>query len=155
QHSLARDLRRRYPERLIIFSALSSSAQQQTLEQMGCLTLADPGRAIRVLAALGYLARQAEQASEVSIPADASNTIVLQSGACNEADALDLLREHGVPAVDVRRARTRDDAIGAASELGFPVVMKVLSPQITHKSDVGGVVLNVPNAEAAGAAFEN
>src|SRR5690606_11346203 len=39
--------------------------------------------------------------------------------------------------------------------LGFPVVMKVLSPQITHKSDVGGVVLNVRDAQAAGVAFES
>lgn len=155
QRSLARDLRQAFPDRLVIFSALSDPHQQRALEQLGCLTFSDPGRAVRVLAALSFLATQAQEAaSSQETGADAPDQIVLLPGPCNEADALDLLRAHGIPVVDARRACTRDDAIQAATELGFPVVMKVLSSHITHKSDVGGVVLDIGDAHQAGAAYD-
>ncbi|WP_372661774.1 acetate--CoA ligase family protein, partial [Hydrogenophaga sp.] len=155
QKSLARDLREAFPQCLVIFSALSTPAQQRALEQLGCLTFADPGRAIRVLAALGFLANQSEESCSQPAPAHAPTKVVLRPGAYNEADALALLREHGIATPEVRRARTRDDAIREASALGFPVVMKVLSSQITHKSDMGGVVLNIQDAHQASRAYES
>ncbi len=51
-------------------------------------------------------------------------------------------------------ATTSEAAVAAATEMGFPVAMKILSGDIQHKSDIGGVVLNVSDAEAAAAAFE-
>src|SRR5690606_26879904 len=80
--------------------------------------------------------------------------LALRRGAYNEADALELLREHGIPAVRVLRATSRDSAIRHACALGFPVAMKVLSADIVHKSESGGVVLDIRSAEQAGAAYE-
>ena len=51
-------------------------------------------------------------------------------------------------------ATSVEGAAEAAREIGYPVVMKVVSPQITHKSDVGGVVVDIENDDAAQAAFE-
>jgi acetate---CoA ligase (ADP-forming) len=63
-------------------------------------------------------------------------------------DALALFRAYGIPVLGSRIARTADEAVAAAEEVGLPVVLKVESPDIVHKTDVGGVILNVETAEA-------
>jgi acyl-CoA synthetase (NDP forming) len=63
------------------------------------------------------------------------------------------LRENGIPVPDLRVAANRAEAIRGCREIGYPVVMKVVSPDILHKSDCGGVVLDVRDDEAALAAF--
>jgi len=156
QQQLARELRRDFPGRLIMFSTLSDAAHQRALEEQGCLCFTDPARAIRVLAAMQFFHAQFRRAAApVPAAADpAGRAVALRRGAYNEADALDALRRAGMPVVPVRRAVSREEAAARARELGFPVAMKVLSPDITHKSDVGGVVLGIRDAGAAGAAYE-
>lgn len=61
----------------------------------------------------------------------------------DEAQAKAVLAAYGIPIVPTRRVRDADEAARAATELGFPVALKIISPQIVHKSDVGGVVLNL------------
>lgn len=68
---------------------------------------------------------------------------------------MDLLADFGFSTVPLRQARSRDDATVCARHLGFPVVMKVLSSDIIHKSDAGGVVLNIRDENEAGAAYDN
>ncbi|MES1239519.1 MAG: acetate--CoA ligase family protein, partial [Chloroflexota bacterium] len=58
------------------------------------------------------------------------------------------------PITDPELAQSPDEAVAAADEIGYPVVAKLLSRTITHKTDVGGVVLNLQNAEAVRGAFE-
>ena len=58
-----------------------------------------------------------------------------------------MLGAAGVPFAPERTARTREEAVAAAKEIGFPVVLKVLSHDIAHKSEAGGVVLGLGNAE--------
>ena len=65
----------------------------------------------------------------------------------NEHEAKALLAAFGLPVPASVLARTREEAIEAARTIGFPVVVKILSPDITHKSDVGGVRLSLQNAE--------
>jgi len=68
--------------------------------------------------------------------------------ALQEEEALGLLVAYGIPVVPGRAAASPDDAAIAAGMLGFPVVLKILSPDVTHKSEVGGVVLGLGNAVA-------
>jgi len=60
-----------------------------------------------------------------------------------EAEAKDLLQAYGVPIAKTRVAATPREAGDAADALGYPIAVKILSPDITHKSDVGGVALNL------------
>ena len=60
-----------------------------------------------------------------------------------ETEAKTCLSAYGIPVVETRIARTAQDAADTAAQLGFPVAIKILSPDITHKSDVGGVVLDL------------
>jgi acetyltransferase len=67
----------------------------------------------------------------------------------SEADSKTVLRTYGIPVVETRSAGARaDDAARCADSLGYPVALKILSPQITHKSDVGGVALDLENTGA-------
>ena len=71
----------------------------------------------------------------------------------NERETLAFLASHGVPVIPTRVARSAAEAGRAAADAGGPVAMKVLSADIQHKSDVGGVVLNIEGGLAAEAAY--
>ncbi len=71
-----------------------------------------------------------------------------------EAEAKELLAAYGLPVTPAVACRTADEAAAAARDVGFPVVLKLLSTRITHKSDVGGVRLNLADERAVRDAFE-
>jgi acetyltransferase len=75
-----------------------------------------------------------------------------QRAMLSEPEAKALLAAYGIPVVPTRRVDSVGDAVKAALELGFPVALKILSPDITHKSDVGGVALGLSSAAAVEAA---
>ncbi|MDI6769062.1 MAG: acetate--CoA ligase family protein [Anaerolineales bacterium] len=64
-----------------------------------------------------------------------------------------LLAAYGIPTAPVKLARSEAEAAESVAQLGFPVALKVASPDIPHKSDLGGVLLNVQTAEEAAAGF--
>src|SRR3990167_7775856 len=65
----------------------------------------------------------------------------------DEEQAKSLLQAYGIPVVDTRRVRDAEEAVFAATQIGFPVALKILSPQIVHKSDVGGVALSLASVD--------
>ncbi len=71
-----------------------------------------------------------------------------------EPEAKQVLAAYGIPVVETRVAATPAKAAATAGEIGFPVALKILSPDITHKSDVGGVVLGLATADEVEAAAE-
>ncbi len=71
----------------------------------------------------------------------------------NELESKQLLSLYGIPTVETRAASTEDEAAAIARELGFPIVLKVFSETITHKTDVGGVKLNLRDEAAVRAAY--
>ena len=71
-----------------------------------------------------------------------------------DADSQALLAAYGLPVVDTRKTADADAAVAAAEAMGFPVALKIISPQILHKSDVGGVALHLKSpAELRNAAY--
>lgn len=72
-----------------------------------------------------------------------------------EIEAKNLLREAGVDSTESRLAKSKDEAISVSREIGFPVVLKVVSPQIIHKSDVLGVKLGLKSEEDVGIAYDD
>ncbi|MDT8782688.1 MAG: GNAT family N-acetyltransferase [Candidatus Bathyarchaeota archaeon] len=71
-----------------------------------------------------------------------------------EDEAKKILKYYNFPVVRTAVANTVDEAVAFATEMGFPVVLKILSPQIVHKSDAGGVILNVNSPREVRDAFE-
>ena len=70
-----------------------------------------------------------------------------------EYESKKVLAAYGIPITDTEAATTEDEAVAAAEAIGYPVVVKLLSRTITHKTDVGGVVLNLRSADAVREAF--
>lgn len=85
---------------------------------------------------------------------DFFNRIKSGGNILSEEDSKQLLRAYGIPVSMPFTAKNKEEAIKVADEIGYPVVLKILSQQITHKSDVGGVMLNISNAEMVAASYE-
>ena len=76
-----------------------------------------------------------------------------QAETLDEAEGLALLKDYGIPVPDVRVVEDEASALKAAKAVGFPVALKTAMPGIAHKSDVGGVKLNLADAKAVKAAY--
>ncbi len=70
-----------------------------------------------------------------------------------EIEAKEFLKEAGIPVVESKLARTKKEAISLSRGIGFPVVLKIVSPDIIHKSDSGGVKLGLNNVSQVGNAY--
>ena len=80
---------------------------------------------------------------------------VLKSGrtVLTEVESKQLVAEAGISVVETKLAQTKAEAISMSKKMGFPVVLKIMSPDIIHKSDIGGVKLNLANAAQVGKAY--
>lgn len=70
-----------------------------------------------------------------------------------EWESKKLLEKYNIPTIKTEIAVTEEDAVNAANSMGYPVVLKIHSETITHKTDVGGVILNLKDAEAVSKAY--
>ncbi len=64
-----------------------------------------------------------------------------------EPEAKTVCKDYEIPITDFRVAKNRAEGVEFAEKIGYPVVLKIVSPNIIHKSDVGGVIINVKNAK--------
>jgi acyl-CoA synthetase (NDP forming) len=72
----------------------------------------------------------------------------------SEIEAKELLKKAGINVVDTHLAKTKEDALALAKALGYPVVMKIASADVVHKTDAGGVKLGLKTATQVGKAFD-
>jgi acetyltransferase len=77
------------------------------------------------------------------------------NGLLTEAESKELLKAYGIPVNPTEVALTAEDAVAAAGRVGFPVAVKLLSQDITHKSDAGGVRLDLQNPSEVRKAFQD
>ncbi|MCE0506662.1 acetate--CoA ligase family protein [Roseivivax sp. GX 12232] len=143
-------LREAYPDRIIAFCALGDPEVLRRYDEAGILVFEDPCRAARALDMACRLgAARAEPRRALPEPAK----VTLPARTPNEAEAQRLLGEAGLPAAPQEAVSDPEAAVAAAEAMGYPVVMKVLSPDILHKSDIGAVKLNLSDAGAVRAAY--
>lgn len=114
------------------------------------IIMRSPERAIRALAQaarFGRIQRDAthsEAAAAKDLPAD----IALPSGVVAEWESKAVFKRLGVTVPPGGLARTPEEALAVADAIGYPVVLKVQSPRLPHKSDIGGVLLRIGDADA-------
>jgi len=141
--------------------AAAVAAARHEFEAAGISCHDTPEQAVRAFGMLAqYRRNQAllleapEHAETMEPRVDEARAIVAAALAegrslLDEADSKRLLAAYGIPVVETRRtALTAEAAVAAAREIGFPVALKILSPDIAHKSDVGGVALDLADEAA-------
>jgi acetyltransferase len=144
------------------------AAGDQILNQAGIPTFHFPDSAVR---AFNYMWRYAynlkglyetpalPQHADAAVQRGKAENIIQearQSGRIilTEHESKQLLKAYDIPTVDTRVAATEQEALQAAEEIGYPIVLKLYSLTITHKTDVGGVQLNLRDAAAVKAAYQ-
>lgn len=141
-----------YPGRVLAVVSVFRDEVRRILEEAGLLAFEDPNRAVRALAALAHLAERRQAPAVTEQPA--MKPVAVEPRAYSEFESLALLRQAGVPTPRCRLATTAAEAVAATAEIGGPVVLKIASPDILHKSDIGGVRLNLSGEEQVAAAFD-
>ncbi len=96
----------------------------------------------------------APRVSDAAAAGPVAKTLAAASGAITEKDGKAILARYGVPVIEERSAASADDAAAAASGLGFPIVMKIDSADLPHKTEVGGIALGLESPEAVRKEFD-
>ncbi len=123
-----------------------------------------PESAARALAAMCRYREWRERPLPVAeeLPADRAGAaaILLKARSegrprLDEIESLQLLQAYGIPTASASLATSAESAVTAAEQMGFPVVMKIVAPAIIHKTDVGGVQVDLGNADEVRTAYED
>ncbi|MGI6856755.1 acetate--CoA ligase family protein [Mesorhizobium sp. 1B3] len=139
--------RRRFPETLIVLVAVLSREQARRYEEIGVAVFEDADRAVAAVAAMGRLGASFAERRDSSGTAPARQA-ALPSATPSEAEAKELLAGHGIAFAEEQSCASAKEAVAAAERIGYPVVLKILSPDIHHKTEIGGVLLGVSDAAA-------
>ena len=123
------------------------------LHQRRVPNFAFPERAASTLAAMLARRRWLETPAELPVELTGVDQVAARA-ALDQGDFAGLVAAYGIELPPTQMAVDANEAVRLAEEIGYQVALKLVSSDITHKSDVGGVVLNLADAEAARAAFE-
>jgi len=141
-------LRGRHPDRLIVLSLLADPALRKAYEAEGFPVFEDPGRAVAAVAALVTCGQLVPMPPAVKLP-----PIDLPDGPLNEHQSKAILAAAGVPVIAEVLVRNPEEAASAFEDIGGPVAMKLVAAALTHKSEIGGVLLDVADAAAVRQGF--
>jgi acetyltransferase len=138
------------------------------LNDSGIPTYTTPEQAVNAFMTLVSYSRNLETLYEtpkdlpIEFPVDRKETrrrferfLEVPGDVLSESESKEILSFYGIPSTRPEPASTAEEAVRAAARLGYPVVLKILSPDFTHKSDVGGVVLGLEDGRQVQAAFES
>ncbi len=133
-------------EKPVVVALLGSELTAIAFERFNLAKIATYTFPERAASALGILARRADFINQEETQRERPFSInhLPQNPSTDE-----LMAAYGVPTAPIKLARNENEAVNIAKELGFPVVMKIASPDILHKSDIGGVLLNIKTKQKA------
>jgi acyl-CoA synthetase (NDP forming) len=140
---------RRYPDRYVALAVIAREEIRRRYEAAGIAVFEDPWRAVEAVAAAMRCAERlaTSPAPPPPLPQDLPP---LPQRRIGEHEAKRILAAAGIPAVEERLV-TSPDAAEAAAVLGERLVLKIVSPDIAHKTEIGGVLIDVPRAEVRAA----
>jgi acyl-CoA synthetase (NDP forming) len=137
-------IKTRHPDRLYVLSVLAAANLVDGYEADGWTVFEDPTRSVTAIEAMGRLGDAF--AEPPGLPPPDVGAAELPPASPDEAGAKKLLAEAGIESAPERACADAEAAVVAAEAIGYPVVLKILSPDIVHKSEIGGVLLDVTDA---------
>jgi acetate---CoA ligase (ADP-forming) len=144
-------IKQAHPDRLFCLVALGDADKLKRYEDDGFIVFEDPSRAVAAIAAMGRYG-EAFAASDKQAPPQ-SPPVALPEQSPSEAVAKTILSAAGISVVPETLCTTPDHAVTAANAIHGPVVLKIVSPDILHKTEMGGVLLNTEGEAAIRAGF--
>lgn len=153
QNAIANALSRA-PDQLVFVSVTASPEMVREYDDKGLLAFEDPSRAIAALAAMARFRDGFAKAVPEPRAGGTPDLTITGGGKLNEAEAKALLARVGVPSPREGLAVDTQAAATLAADIGFPVALKVVSADILHKTEVGGVVLGLSSEAAVREAVE-
>jgi len=150
----------------VVISVMGERLIQEAVEHLRAARIPEyrfPERAAAALAALVERVDLLKHAAEKPLTRGDVNTALVREiiekrdkdHHLSAVDTAKILNAYGITAAKMKLAKTEDEAAELADELGLPVVLKVASADISHKTDVGGVLLNLADAKSVRGGFQN
>jgi acyl-CoA synthetase (NDP forming) len=161
---IIREIAGKYPEKPVVVSSCGNNYPyyEEELEKENTVvyyfSLERAARALAALYKYHHQIKNKERPRVVFSPHPgqkeaAASLLADKTGNLSQADALSLLEAYGIPTARWGRAGSIEEAKSLADAIGYPVTMKILSPDIIHKTDVGGVRLDIKNPRQLEEAF--
>jgi acyl-CoA synthetase (NDP forming) len=146
------------PRKAVIFAALDEGApfdfpEIGQLRSLGVPCFPSPERALRALARIS--GRRLASQAPPDEPLLQQSAISLRGGLLSEAESKTILNQLGIRTPPGAMAATCEHALHTAHQIGYPVVLKAQSPSLPHKSDAGGVILDIQSDRALREAWES
>lgn len=152
------DMRAKHPDAMVVLSMLATDEVAADYEALGLPCLRDPAEAVHVMGVLTRFgesfARAEAEPTSGDMPADPDDMPLVDARAMTEVEAKQLLAKAGLRIPQERCAETAQEAVDFAASLGRAVALKIASPDIPHKTEIGGVLLNVVTADEVKRGFE-
>ena len=146
------EIRQAYPDETIVLSLLGWPELLPPYEEMGYPCFMDPTLAVRAAAALCHFGEIFARGRPDAPPAPPAGMLAAPKETVAEHEAKRVLASAGIPVVREALAASADEAVAAWQQFNGPVVMKIASPDIAHKTEIGGIALNLNDADAVAAA---
>jgi acyl-CoA synthetase (NDP forming) len=142
------------PDRLLVVISRGPEDAVRRIDALGIPVFPTIDAAAQGMAGLVRLGRLFDAPSAVGAPVDTAAAPLSPEAFRNEYHAKRVLADAGIPVLPEAIAITADEAVDQARRAGYPVVLKILSEDIPHKTEVGGVALNLADDAAVRAAHE-
>lgn len=147
-------IRDEHPDLPIYASMVATDEARRAVEDMGVPLFEEPDDMLATLARTAHLGAAMNRGPTAAVPVTGAACPIGDGARLTEHQALEVLAAAGVPTVASVVATSAAEAVAAADRLGYPVVVKVSSPDLAHKSDVGGVCVNLADASAVAEAYD-
>jgi len=143
-----------YEEKLFINCMVASEEIVKTFEDEGFICIEDPTRAVVAMSALMFFGEKFNENKFKNNFNETDFLVKIPQKKLNEIDCSEILREAGLPIVSSFLINNIDELSAIFNENQNKYVMKIVSSEIQHKTDVGGVILNIEGVEQAKKAYE-
>lgn len=146
-------LRAEFANEVLMFCSFRDPEVNARYEEMGYPYFEDPSLAVRGLAGLTHFGEVFGRGEPEAPPSLPDGALPVPAEPVSEVEAKSILASAGIPVVTEVLAATADAAVAAAAAAGGAVVLKIASPDITHKTEIGGVLVNVDGPDAVAEGF--
>ena len=143
---------RGFEDRIVALEMIGHPDTIRDYEDAGFLVFEDADRAVQALGALAWFSRVWQRDSTQAEALGAASDIA--PGALSEHASKTLMEKAGMPFPREQLVNSAENARAAAEDMGLPVVMKIASPDILHKTEIGGVLVNVASSDAVASGYD-